>query len=361
MEFPQFKFFNEMLKDSFHQMNPSENIPDYYQDNRFDPLRKEARSEIMAMKVRNYLLIRQIHDMNALWEVMVNSQNKNSFEKFDNIIDQLEYSTRRTISDTRLIKKLLNDSSWQDVPETMKKNLMSEHFYPKNWIHAFNITTKQKRISDPVTQMNPSIARKDAETQTIFQLASFHLPIKDDGKQTVSKEVELLKTQQSIKTLPTVKNNQCKRDGIKEKYNIKVDNYYDSNHKATKFQNMSYQPKEVIYTPSMQNRNWQQEQQQQRTNTPNKRIHETHNRNGSVLKHRTHNNKTFNYNQNKNESNLKNNRHLNNDLLIILSSVIINWLESHAARNRPIRPEANIHFNHNFKYNERSRMKKFMI
>lgn len=96
--------------------------------------------------VRNYLIVRQIQNINALWEISVNSYDKNPFDQFNDFVTQLDFSSREIITDIHLLKKLKSEDSWLSVAETMKKNTAHENQSVGGWYDLYS-PRKEHEIS----------------------------------------------------------------------------------------------------------------------------------------------------------------------------------------------------------------------
>lgn len=246
METTQFEFFNTLIKESFYKMNPNEEIPNFSECEGSH----EPKMELIAQKVRKYLLNRQIYNMNALWEVIVNSQRNYAYDKFHDILNELIRFRERQASDFELIAFLSSNPSWHNVQMITDQNIIYENLSVKDWIHILNITPNQNNLRNNSTQTDFPLPcdKNDIASQTDIMNSNkigvqTQVEIKKQNNQMICRKVSSNEnvSQFSNKNMSTSieknskinmnANKQIKKNFVKKKsnniYNVETKNYFE--------------------------------------------------------------------------------------------------------------------------------------
>lgn len=480
-------------------------------------------NEKLTHELTNYLFYRQIQNVNALYEIILNSKHKSLHEQIDDLTKHLDYSSKISKSDILLIDDLKYDSSWQSASKIMVEHLTLGDTSPTTWIKTFihqqkniasneistqtetqfgktsigiqsNLINSNKIFTQTNAQFkNESIGiqtnlinSNEISTQTYEQIVRKNIGIQsnllntgDENPKHISLQYRknnntngtqpvfdssMSKTEknQSIKhvnkmkisetqtyaeivkqnpistNIQTQNKNNIRQNEMDKKFNVKVNNYYDSltsNHKtfrittekaqstSNNFQNsfhhaakhdnnnnlkrVPFNSIENNFQKNMSNRksanftltklaghssknvqnygeksrkraSYQHSQnykynenffepstrRQHQTTEPSTGGHRTENKNGLIFRQNTCYNMNPNYKNKENESKQKDDRYLNRDLQLILSS-LFNLLKSYAVKNCYVRPKSNVYYYthdfENFKYKQRNRSNKIII
>lgn len=155
MENNQIHYLKEALKYKLDNMNKSSDILNEAKNMEPDP---------MIINVRSYFFARKIQQLNALWEVIVNSQNKTFAEEMTHIFMLSEYYTRVNIQDLSLLQE--NKQSSTILLEKMEQNVCFENIYPTAWFDIFSKSNAKAETYDNSTQTENKQSMNDSGTQT---------------------------------------------------------------------------------------------------------------------------------------------------------------------------------------------------
>lgn len=126
----------------------------------------------VSHQIEGLLLMHQVKNINKLWDLIVESKNKNGHKKFDDIIKHLENTAINTLVQTQKIQNVHIESNENDISKELKQNLSKEDICVKGWINAF-LPQKSVQIfnnNSTQTDIGSEENKKSTETQTNAQI-----------------------------------------------------------------------------------------------------------------------------------------------------------------------------------------------
>lgn len=235
----QFNFFKELLKNTLNQIKISENNSSVFA-NEIDEM-TELKTEKIAESIRSYLLIRKIQEINELWKTIVSSRNKNSIEKFNKIIENLEKSRKNSNDDLFLINMLNKPSLWSLAAEKIEQNVTNINIYLEDWIQMFDIKTTK---SDNSTQTDfPFQIAKDMGTQTSYSEPDINYAQRLSKNANIETKNISKKIQKN--KIPKIDNKSVKKNNENAIYNVNTKNYYEKLSTQTEIKQSSIKEKKL--------------------------------------------------------------------------------------------------------------------
>lgn len=262
--------------------------------------------------VKNYLFVRQIQSINALWEISVNSFDKNLFDQFDDFVTQLEFSSREIIADIYLLKELENEDSWTSVAQTMNENTMHENQSVGGWSDIYLPRKEYKIKVSKNCCTQTELNRKN--TSEIYENCNLNT-------KSIGQEIGL------SDAISNNKNSLLQPSSQME--NVKIKMHHPEKEEEQLFREENYHHCDSIAdsagNSTVKHRKWQEKINTQEQETSERKYY-IKNKHNYKRNYKKSNQKSFENLRYVNNFNLRENNKLNEILRTILVPIIVNWI-----------------------------------
>lgn len=278
-------------------------------------------------QIEGLLLMLQVKNINKLWDLIVESKNKNGHDKFDDIIKHLENTAINTLVQTQKIQNVNIESNENDISKELKQNLSKEDICVKGWINAFLPQKSVQIFNNKSTQTNNRSEenKKSTETQTDAQIVKSS----ENNKANKSSNIEKNNFYQKLskKSESDKSNSSCKfQNTISHgKHSTQRNNLFNFNSSKRELNINNY-------SASLQRRKWKEKQNQTKDSNDDRSWISYYKNKNQFRSDTAYTTKYRNADQAKNGANHHQHHHhengVYNNIPALFTSLLIKWIEA---------------------------------
>lgn len=287
-------------------------------------------------QIEGLLLMLQVKNINKLWDLIVESKNKNGHKKFDDIIKHLENTAINTLVQTQKIQNVNIELNENDISKELKQNLSKEDICVKGWINAFLPQKSMQIFNNKFTQTNigSEANKKSTETQTDAQIVKSSENYKANKSSNIETNISYQKLSKKIESDKS--NSSCKVQKIishgKESTHTNQEYKQNAQKKLFNFNSSKREPNINNYSASLQRRKWKEKQNKAKDSNDD-RSWISNDKNKNQLRSDTAYTTKYRYaDQAKNGANHHHQHHhengIYNNISALFTSLLIKWMET---------------------------------